>query len=117
MKVQLVKLAHARSGDKGDTANIGLIALSDEIYPILVREVTAERVKQHFRGICKGEVERFELPNLGALNFLLHESLGGGGTLSLMTDAQGKTFSTALLRMEIDLSQAEAQSLNFDQEV
>jgi hypothetical protein len=114
MKVQLVKLAHARSGDKGDTANIGLIALSDEIYPILVREVTAERVKQHFRGICKGEVERFELPNLGALNFLLHESLGGGGTLSLMTDAQGKTFSTALLRMEIEISLAEAQSLNFD---
>ena len=111
MKVQLVKLAHARSGDKGDTANVGLIALRDEIYPILVREVTAERVKQHFRGICKGEVERFELANLGALNFLLHESLGGGGTLSLMTDAQGKTFSTALLRMEIDLSDDEASSL------
>ena len=103
MKVQLVKLAHARSGDKGDTANIGLIALRDDIYPILVREVTAERVKQHFRGACLGDVERFELPNLGALNFLLHESLGGGGTLSLMTDAQGKTFSTALLRMEIDV--------------
>ena len=103
MKVELVKLAHARSGDKGDTANIGLIALRDDIYPILVREVTAERVKQHFKGICLGDVERFELPNLGALNFLLHESLGGGGTLSLMTDAQGKTFSTALLRMEIDV--------------
>ena len=103
MKVQLVKLAHARSGDKGDTANIGLIALRDDIYPILVREVTAERVKQHFKGVCLGDVERFELPNLGALNFLLHESLGGGGTLSLMTDAQGKTFSTALLRMEIDV--------------
>jgi len=103
VKVKLVKLAHARSGDKGDTANIGLIALRDDIYPILVREVTAERVKQHFKGICLGDVERFELPNLGALNFLLHESLGGGGTLSLMTDAQGKTFSTALLRMEIDV--------------
>lgn len=112
MKIQLVKLAHARSGDKGDTANVGLIALRDEIYPILVREVTAERVKQHFTGICKGEVERFELPNLGALNFLLHESLGGGGTLSLMTDAQGKTFSTALLRMEIELAEEEAQTLN-----
>jgi len=111
MKVQLTKLAHARSGDKGDTANIGLIALREEIYPILVREVTAERVKQHFKGICKGDVERFELPNLGALNFLLHESLGGGGTLSLMTDAQGKTFSTALLRMEIDIPDEEAQSL------
>ena len=111
MKIQLVTLAHARSGDKGDTANVGLIALRDEVYPILVREVTAERVKQHFQGICKGEVERFELANLGALNFLLHESLGGGGTLSLMTDAQGKTFSTALLRMEIELTDDELQVL------
>jgi hypothetical protein len=108
VKVQLAKLAHARSGDKGDTANVGLIALSDDLYPILVREVTAERVKQHFKGICHGKVERFELPNLGALNFLLHESLGGGGTLSLMTDAQGKTFSTALLRMEIEVTDQEA---------
>lgn len=114
MRMQLTKLAHARSGDKGDTANVGLIALRDEIYPILVREVTAERVKHHFRGICKGDVERFELPNLGALNFLLHESLGGGGTLSLMTDAQGKTFSTALLRMEIDVPDQEAQSLGIN---
>ena len=112
MKVQLRKLAHARSGDKGDTANVGLIALSDELYPILVREVTAERVKQHFKGICHGEVERFELSNLGALNFLLHESLGGGGTLSLMTDAQGKTFSTALLRMEIEVTEQEAANLH-----
>ena len=101
MRIQLLKLAHARSGDKGDTANIGLIALRPEYYPILVREVTAERVKDHFAGICLGKVERFELPNLGALNFLLHESLGGGGTLSLRTDPQGKTLSTALLRMEI----------------
>ncbi len=111
MKVQLVKLAHARSGDKGDTANVGLIALRAEIYPILVREVTKARVKEHFKGICQGEVERFELPNLGALNFLLHESLGGGGTLSLMTDAQGKTFSTALLRMEIEITDQEASAL------
>ncbi len=111
MNVLLTKLAHARSGDKGDTANVGLIALRPEIYPVLVREVTAARVKEHFKGICKGEVERFELPNLGALNFLLHESLGGGGTLSLMTDAQGKTFSTAMLRMQIDISEAEAQLL------
>lgn len=103
MKVKLVDIAHARSGDKGDTANVGLIALEEKYYPILVREVTAERVKEHFGDMVKGEVERFELPNLGALNFLLHGSLGGGGTLSLMTDAQGKTFSTALLRMEIDL--------------
>ena len=111
MRIQLTKLAHARSGDKGDTANVGLIALRDEYYPLIVREVTAERVKQHFTGICKGEVERYELPNLYALNFLLHESLGGGGTLSLMTDAQGKTFSTALLRMEIDIDEDEARTL------
>ena len=117
MRIQLVKLAHARSGDKGDTANVGLIALREEIYPILVREVTTERVKDHFKGICKGEVERFELPNLGALNFLLHESLGGGGTLSLMTDAQGKTFSTAMLRMEIELSEDEALNLGVTQAV
>jgi hypothetical protein len=102
MKVTLRKLAHARSGDKGDTANVGLIALKPEYYPVLAKEVTAERVKAHFEGICLGEVERFELPNLGALNFLLHQSLGGGGTLSLKTDAQGKTYSSALLRMEID---------------
>ena len=111
MKIQLKTIAHARSGDKGDTANVGLIALRDEVYPLLVREVTSARVKEHFRGICKGEVERFELPNLGALNFLLHESLGGGGTLSLMTDAQGKTFSTALLRMEIEIEDADVKKL------
>jgi hypothetical protein len=111
MQIQLTKLAHARSGDKGDTANVGLIALREEFYPILVREVTAERVKQHFKGICKGNVERFELPNLSALNFLLRESLDGGGTLSLMTDAQGKTFSTALLRMEIEVQADEARRL------
>jgi hypothetical protein len=112
MKIQLIKLAHGRSGDKGDTANVGLIALREEYYPILVREVTAERVKQHFDGICQGSVERFELPNLRALNFLLHESLDGGGTLSLMTDAQGKTFSTALLRMKIEIAEDEAINLD-----
>jgi hypothetical protein len=116
MKIQLVKLAHARSGDKGDTANVGLIALRDEYYPILVREVTEDRVKEHFGPIVRGGVERFELDNLKALNFLLHESLGGGGTLSLMTDAQGKTFSTALLRMYIDVSDAEAASLGISGE-
>ncbi len=114
MKVQLTQLAHARSGDKGDTANVGLIALRDQFYPVLVREITADRVKRHFAGICNGEVERFELPNLGALNFLLHGSLGGGGTLSLMTDAQGKTFSTALLRMKIDIPDGEARELGLD---
>ena len=103
-KRRLIELAHARSGDKGDTANVGLIALQPEYYPVLREQVTAERVKRHFTGICLGEVERFELPNLGALNFLLHESLDGGGTLSLKTDAQGKTYSSALLRMEIDVA-------------
>lgn len=112
MKVELTKLAHARSGDKGDTANVGVIALKDEFYPILVREVTTEKVKEHFGSMVKGDIERFELPNLNALNFLLHESLGGGGTLSLMTDAQGKTFSTALLRMKVELSEQEAAGLN-----
>jgi hypothetical protein len=105
MKVQLLRLAHARSGDKGDTANVGLMALKPEYYPVLVSEVTAERVNAHFAGIVLGEVERYELPNLGALNFLLHHSLGGGGTLSLKTDAQGKTLSAALLRMEIEIEE------------
>ncbi|WP_420462617.1 AtuA-related protein [Candidatus Palauibacter sp.] len=103
MRVRLAEVAFARSGDKGDTANVGLIAFDDALYPILEKEITAERVRDHFKGICEGEVERFELPNLRALNFLLHRSLGGGGTVSLMLDAQGKTFSTALLRMEIEI--------------
>ena len=111
MKIELLKLAHARSGDKGDTANVGVIAFEEKFYSLLVREVTAEKVKAHFGEMVKGEVERFELPNLGALNFLLHESLGGGGTLSLMTDAQGKTFSTALLRMNIEISDQEAEGI------
>ncbi|MBI2073111.1 MAG: hypothetical protein HYW06_11405 [Gemmatimonadetes bacterium] len=99
--IQLLHLAHARSGDKGDTANVGLIALKPEYYPLLVKHVTASRVARHFRGMIEGPVERFALPNLYALNFLLHGALGGGGTISLKTDAQGKVFSTALLRMEI----------------
>jgi len=103
MKIQLREIAHARSGDKGDIANVGLIALKPEDYPVLVREVTAGRVKQHFAEICRGEVERFELPNLHALNFVLHGALDGGGLLSLRTDNQGKTLSSALLRMEIQM--------------
>ena len=108
-RVKLLQLAHARSGDKGDTANVGLIAYKPEYYSILVEQVTAERVKEHFKGICFGGVERFEVPNLHALNFLLHESLDGGGTLSLKTDAQGKTYSTALLRMEIEVDDSLAR--------
>lgn len=103
MKRRLIEIAHARSGDKGDTANVGLIAREARYYPLLAREVTAERVAAHFRGMITGGVERFELPNLHALNFLLHGALGGGGTISLKTDAQGKTLSTALLRMEIEV--------------
>jgi len=102
MRVPLGRIAIARSGDKGDTANIGVIALAEIAYPTLVEELTEDHIKQHFNGICHGRVERFELPNLGALNFLLHESLGGGGTVSLMLDAQGKTFGATLLTMEID---------------
>ena len=110
MKVRLLDIAHARSGDKGDTANVGLIALKPEWYDILVRYVTTDRVREHFEGVITGGVERYELPNLKALNFLLHGALDGGGTLSLKTDAQGKVFSTALLRLVIDVPDADAQS-------
>ncbi len=102
MKIPLSKIAHTRSGDKGDTVNIGVIAYRPEDYAVLVREVTEERVKAHFGQLVQGKVLRYELPNLGALNFLLEEALGGGGTLSLRVDAQGKTFGAALLRMEIE---------------
>lgn len=102
-RVPLVQLAHARSGDKGDTVNVGIIARREEFYPAMVEQVTAERVKQHFGDMAKGSVDRFELPNLMALNFLIHGALDGGGTVSLMTDAQGKTFSTALLRLEVEV--------------
>jgi hypothetical protein len=105
VKTNLYAIAHARSGDKGDTVNVGIRARRPEFYDFLRDQLTAERVKAHFGDLVKGGVERFELPNLHALNFLLHEALGGGGTVSLMTDAQGKTFSTALLRMEVELPQ------------
>jgi len=105
VKVPLWRVAFARSGDKGDTVNVGLIAFTTSLYPVLTELVTADKVKQHFKGICRGSVDRYELPNLCALNFLLHESLGGGGTVSLMLDAQGKTFSAALLRMEVDVAE------------
>ena len=111
VRVQLRFLAHARSGDKGDTANVGLIALRPEYYPLLVEEVTAARVARHFRGMVS-QVERFELPNLRALNFLLHGALDGGGTVSLKTDAQGKVYSTALLRMEIPVPRTLVRSLD-----
>jgi len=103
MKAPLATIAHTRSGDKGDTSNIGVIALKPEYYETIVREVTPERVKQFFGDLFKGPVERFELPNLGAINLLLHQALGGGGTVSLRVDAQGKTYGAALLRMEIEI--------------
>lgn len=102
-RVPLSRVAHARSGDKGDASNVGLVAYSPALYAVLVREVTVERVRHHFRDICRGEVERFEVPNLLALNFLLHDALGGGGTASLLTDAQGKTHGQGMLEMEIEV--------------
>jgi hypothetical protein len=111
VRVRLVDIAHARSGDKGDTANVGVIALEPRWYPILEKFVTRETVARHFAGMIEGEVERFELRNLNALNFLLHGALDGGGTLSLKTDAQGKVWSTALLRMTLDVPDAEAKRL------
>jgi hypothetical protein len=105
VKVQLLTICHGRSGDKGDTANVGLIARKAEFYPVIEKYVTAEKVKEHFKGIVEGRVERFTLPNLWALNFLLHNALGGGGTKSLKNDAQGKTLAAALLKMEIDVEE------------
>jgi len=105
MRIRLIDIAHARSGDKGDTGNVGVIARKSGFYPLLVKYLTTERVKKHFEGIAFGRVERFELPNLGALNFLLHESLGGGGTKSLKNDAQGKTLGSAMLRMMLDVEE------------
>jgi hypothetical protein len=110
MKYRLVDLAHARSGDKGDMANVGLIALEPAWYPILEKYVTRDAVAEHFKGVIDGPVTRYELPNLNALNFLLHGALDGGGTLSLKTDAQGKVFSTALLRMAIEVPDSEAEA-------
>jgi hypothetical protein len=105
MKVTLSRIAHTRSGDKGDISNIGVIAWQPQYYPVLLREVTPERVKAYFGELVQDRVERFELPNLHALNFLLHHGLGGGGTVSLRTDAQGKTMGAALLGLEIDIDE------------
>jgi hypothetical protein len=107
--VRLLDVAHARSGDKGDTANVGVIARREEWYPVLARHLTAERVRHHVGTLVTGPVERFELPNLWALNFLLHGALDGGGTRSLRVDAQGKVLSTAVLRLLLDVPDAEAR--------
>lgn len=103
MIIKLSKLAHARSGDKGDAANCGVIAYKEEWYPIIASWLTAKRVKEYFAGVCHGEVDRYELPNLWALNFVLHNTLGGGGTVSLKLDAQGKTIASAILMMDIEV--------------
>ncbi|MBP1771402.1 MAG: hypothetical protein H6P99_565 [Holophagaceae bacterium] len=103
MRIRLEDIAHARSGDKGDGSNVGVIAYTEAGYQLLREVLTTERVKDHFSTICKGGVERFEVPNLKAINFILHDSLGGGGSESVKTDAQGKTHGQALLRMELDL--------------
>jgi hypothetical protein len=102
-RIRLEDIAHARSGDKGDGSNVGIIAYTEAGYRFLQRELTVTRVKDYFSNICLGSVERFEVPNLKALNFILHDSLGGGGSESVKTDAQGKTHGQALLRMELDL--------------
>jgi hypothetical protein len=113
-RVLLKELAHTRSGDKGDTANVGVIAYSPEAYAHLKRELTTDRVAAHFEGMVRGPVQRFELDNLEALNFLLHGALGGGGTVSLMTDAQGKVYSTAILRLELEVPEDVLASVKRD---
>lgn len=112
LRVPLMQIAHARSGDKGDTANIGLIGRSPECYLWLRDNITAGMVKRWFEGACKGRVERFEVPNLWALNFLLGETLGGGGTMSLFIDAQGKTLSQALLRCVVEVPESLLDSID-----
>lgn len=102
MKIKLKEICHGRSGDKGDAANIGLIAYKKEDYELIKKEVTAEKVKLYFSEICLGDVTRYEMPNINALNFILNNTLGGGGTVSLKLDAQGKTLASALLKMEIE---------------
>lgn len=103
MRTQLVRLVHARSGDKGDKANIAIFVPDRATYDLILREVTPERVKQHFQGIATGKVERFEAPNILALNFVLHGALNGGASRSLRSDTLGKSLSSALLRMEIEM--------------
>jgi hypothetical protein len=101
-RVRIVELAHGRSGDKGDTCNVGLVANNDAAWEVLRREVTAERVKEHFADLVQGDVTRYELPNVRALNFVCREALNGGGTVSLRSDHLGKVMYAWLLRMEVE---------------
>lgn len=105
MKIKLIDIAHGRSGDKGDAANVGIIAYNKDGYNFISKLLTKEKVKKYFEGVCLGEVERYELPNLNALNFILNNTLGGGGTVSLKLDAQGKTLAAALLRMDVEVEE------------
>ncbi len=109
--IRLLDIAYGRSGDKGDSVNIGLIAREPQHYPLLCRYVSAKRVKSHFAELCAGDVTRYELPNIEALNFVLERSLDGGGTVSLRTDSQGKTLAAALLRMELDINDEEYEDV------
>jgi hypothetical protein len=112
-KVPLLRIAHGRSGDKGTGSNVGVIARHPDVYPFLKKTLTTERVKEHMKHICKGEVERYELPNIHALNFMLNDSLGGGGTVSLKLDAQGKTHASLMLRMEVDVPDELLEKVDF----
>ena len=103
MKIPLSKIAYARSGDKGDGSNVGVVAYNQDCFEIIKAQLTTNRVKEHFKEICFGDVDRYEAPNLLALNFILHDSLGGGGSESLKTDAQGKTHGLGMLYMEVDV--------------
>lgn len=111
-RIKLIEIAHGRSGDKGNGSNVGIIARHPDIYPYLKKELTAEKVKDYMKHICKGEVERYEMENIGALNFILNESLGGGGTVSLKLDAQGKTHASTLLRLEMDVPEELLELVN-----
>jgi len=102
-EVALARIAHGRSGDKGDTCNCGIIARRPEYYALIAEQVTAERVKAHFGDLCRGEVRRYDLPKIHAFNFVLTQALGGGGTTSLRIDTQGKTYAAALLRMTVKI--------------
>lgn len=110
--VKLIKIAHGRSGDKGGGSNVGIIARHPDVYPFLKENLTADKVKEYMKHVCKGRVERYELPNLDALNFVLHDSLGGGGTVSLKLDAQGKTHASQVLRMEMDVPEELLEAVN-----
>ncbi|HEX6538114.1 MAG TPA: hypothetical protein VF155_02920 [Candidatus Dormibacteraeota bacterium] len=113
-RVRLADIAQARSGDKGDLANVALFAPTDAMYEAFRREVTRDRVRQHFGRFVKGEVDRYEVPNVRALNFVLHQALDGGAARSLRSDPLGKSYGSLLLRMEIDVDEGELAGMGKD---